>query len=585
MIGALHAAGAGRAADYNLKRRREEADLSQASLSTMMLANQSLVASNEWGEARRAHNYVARLHPAKYIKCDPLMKELFFPILSSKWQFGYTSVSRAISGLTASDFQSAPSNPFIPENDADWAKARGPYRGLVAFTIRSNRIDNPLDQNRKLHARPASVGQSNIGMGTASSAANNNVFSAYRRFTNGPGSSDPGSGGLISQDDCPVFTANPTDNSTQVKNLECGFRADLESKAVQSVNFQHAIGSATSSEGTTTVVANTGGTNANWTGSGRVITTSGNDRRYFQNLRDTTMRIADGYLEMDITNGKSASCLVEVVIHSYKKNANYTAENNSTDESNTRDLYQAIWQAVNYQQRDVAINTSETIVGVPPGGWQALYDPKYPLLAMKSKHKKAANDIANEVHRSSHVLSPGQSKLIKIALGSLYYNLGSQSENAYNTSNNTTNYAGSFDCSAMPVGALQVTIGHSGFEQLTAPANNGVKFVNDPDSYSGSSLAHNLPGTGFWVGKQHAPSEIVARGTYAEKFYPAYVISKERTIAHASVAPPTINLTHDGTQYSCLLPGARPVQDVVGTVNAEDGGVPANNTDPARMDL
>lgn len=588
MIGAFHAAGLGRAADYNVKRRKfDEAQMSQGtSVSNMILANHNLVASNEWGDARRAKPFMARLHAAKFIKCDPMLKELFFPILNNSVQFGFTSVSRVLKGLTASDFFNNVSDPYDPPSATEWAKSRGPWRGIACFTLRSNRIDDPVNVDRKLNSRSTSVGVSGFGIaGTATPS--NPIQSSYRRFYNGPATSgNGGSAAYPYQPNCPEFAATTSVSTSNIKNLEVGFRADLESKAVQSSNFQHSIGSSTSSEGTTTVVPEAGATNANWTGEGRVITTSGNDRAYFQNLRETTMRFADGYLELDISNGKTASCLVEVVIHAYKKNEVYTAENAITDTSDTQKLYKAIWQGVEFQQRDVTINTADIVAGVNPGGWQSLFDPKYPLLACKSAHRKPADDIAKEVHRSSHCLSPGMSKTIRIYLGSLYYQLGSQSTHQFDDTNNSINFAGSFGCSSLPVGALQVTIGHSGFDQLTAPTAENKKFSVEPDAYNGDLLTE--PGMGFWVGKQCAPSEIVATGIYKEKFYPAYVISKERTpAAGASLLPvPSVRLQdQDEVNYAAGLPGARPVTNVIGTVDADDGGVPANNTDPSRMDL
>ena len=90
----------------------------------------------------------------------------------------------------------------------------------------------------------------------------------------------------------------------------------------------------------------------------------------------------------------------------------------------------------------------------------------------------------------------------------------------------------------------------------------------------------------FGLVKQPAASEIVASGQYTEKFYPAYVTSTEREMIAGQLTNPWVErYDQDDNYYRAGLPAARPVTDVIGTVNAENGGVPANNTDPARMEL
>ena len=534
-----------------------------------------MVANNEVGEQRRAPAYVKRLHPAKYIKCDPMMKELFFPLLTLAKRFGFCSVT-GLGGRTAA---SIVNNNMTPDDVQGFSRANGCYRGIAMFTLRSHTID---DASLRLTPDLRDVGET---MASGSSSA---IRSPYIRFNNGPplkrsdgvaGDSAIYTGGYVAAGALAaptISTSGPSNNEqdfnqTKIRVSECGNIQELETKAVQSVNFQHAVGSSTSSEGTTAIGVASGNPAPNWDGTGAVVDSNGN---YYANLKNTTIRIADGYLELDITNGKSQSTFIEVVIHAHKKHAA------SID---TQDLLDAIVNAVQYQQTDRNVSTyfSNSVHQQNPGGWQALWDPTYPLLGCKSQHRKPIDDIAREVHRSNHMLSAGQSKTVKIFLGNLYYDLGNKSTGGTlsGTDSDTPN---GFISPGTGVGALNIAIGHSGVLQLTAPTHGSASGAPDfsifPDSRDAATGEHTVTGAGFWVGKQFCPSEIVVEGNYVEKFYPAYVVDKERrNWTDRPMMAPSI-----GDGYT--LPAGQPVQEVLGTVDANKPA-PANITTAFREEL
>jgi hypothetical protein len=541
------------------KRGRNEITLSGVPFSQQLGVAKRMAADGEYGENRRAKAYIKRLHMAKYLKCDRLLKELFFPTLTMAHRFGFCSVT-GIEGRGAAALGDTGAMQPV-----QYSKAAGLYRGIAMFTLRS--CTQSLTDESNLNSNQIQTGQTSI---TGSQLP---ITSGFRRFNSRPElhSSDTRNGAAVETTVPPTVTHNmlpdmvikttPHDANTlyvpAVGNIN-----ELETKAIQSSNFQHAIGSSSSSEGTTSIGTRSGLTGVNWDGNSVVY----NDRgAYYANLKNTTIRISDGYLEMDISNGKTTSTYIEVVIHSFKKNANGVG---------TQQLMNAIHNAVQYQQSDRNVSTfySDTSNSATqqPGGWQAFWDPTYPFLGVKSQHRKPVDAIANEVHRSVHMLGPGQSKLVKIHLGSLYYDLGSKCDNgAYNTSDPSPL---GFPNPTTGVGALNVSIGHSGVMHLSAPSDpsGGVtanQFANYPDSYEGDAI-HDHTGAGFWVGKAFCPSEIVVTGNYVEKFYPAYVVDKERrNWSDRPMLPPTVS--------GRALPTALPVTNTIGTVAVSGQAIPA----------
>lgn len=538
-------------------------------------ALKTLQANNEYGEGRRAPTFTTRLHAARYVQCDPLFKDLFFPILNMCRNFGFCSVT-GIGKVTAGVIGDGNTGggtvpaPLEPNHPMAFSKANGTYRGIACFTIRSDKMDR-FDEF-KLCPLPVVAG----GTSLTSTATSLVTSSAYKRFCNGPQLSGnlssggiPGYGVATAQE---FQWAGPDDgeaafNQTKASISEIGNLSDIETAAVQSVNFAHAIGKSTDSSsvtpgasvGTTSVAVRSGTPGAvNWDGTGSVKNTTGG---YYANLRNTTIRIADGVLEMDVSNGKNTSCVIELVIHSQTKQ-----ESDFTPQA----FFNQVYQSCEFQQNQARIDgptpTSNTALSaVAPGGWQAFYDPEYPLLSLKSSHAKKAHDMYKEVHRSSHILSPGMSKTLKVYLGSHYYSLGNKTLDQDGTRMQPK-------WTAFPSGNLLVSVGHTGVSQLTMPCTSDRTRMNNlPDQ--DNSGTHNVPGAGFWLGKQRAPSEIVVEGSYKEKFYPAYVISDNRVnYDDYTMRPPTIT---DLTYGLCTLPSGSIIQNTVATVDASDNPVSA----------
>lgn len=599
MIGNLHLTAAGAADSW--KRRRIEYNASQESNSVnqLMQVNKTLAAANDYGMARRAASMFARLHPAKYLKMDPLLKELFFPTLNYKQAFGFTSVScinqgsgqtsGMTTGVVATDNRNKSGGIDQPSNDTEWSKPRGPFRGFACFTLRSSRIAEPTTSTApatsgKLNTKQIQVGGCNLWSGGAG-ATSDPVYSHYRRFFNGPvvkttaNQTVQGNANVVQMLDCPsVQPATPEKNSA-LSVSEVGFRGQLEQIAARACPF---VPSNSRLRGPTAFAApqTTSSSNQSYCPPSdqtyRILNDSG---KYYQTVLNDNFRICDGYLEMDISNGKVAPVLIEIVIHSFKKQFHEASGNTLLDA-----LFKSIWNSVQMSQRSgtggLGGGNFDTTQGTDnnndnmSGGWQAFYDPAYPLLKTKKSMDQHSESIAHEVHRSSHVLSPGQTKLVRISLGSLYYSLGGQTKGPGAPQSNVQAF--SQPVPMMGPGSLLVTVGHSGFEMLSAPAiaqdpASGL-FVY-PDSVTGNT--HNVPGSGFWVGKQHTASEIVVSGKYCEKFYPMQPGTDpgDRVLANSKPGIPYV----EASGIHLGLPAMQPVTEVIGTTNANDQSYPANS--------
>lgn len=577
--------------------------LTGSSYTQAMVANANLVSNTEYGMSRRAPTFTARLHAAKYLKADPLFKDMLYPLFTFQDTFGFVSASFSKDGWCLSDAQNtvAAGNTDTGlktvSDKAQWARAAAPYRGIASFTLRSSRADTELP-DYKLNNRDDIVSTTTLPYKNANGAwdayTNGEVYGVYRRFINGPTLGGTGGADSMSMTNCPTVKLEQiTDNTDVIQTdemrcMELCSVLNLERKAILSSPFTYNTNGGSAQYDT---APSGGSATYNWPGSGEHVVPDGGtdvtrERSYYSNLRDTTMRIADGYLEMDISNGKSAAALIEIVIHSHKSH-----QHNLDAEA----LYKAIWDAVTYQQRDKPLfTTGSGSGGTYAGGWQCLFDPGYPLLHVASKHRKHIDTLANEVHRSSHVLAPGQSKTVKIALGSLYYKLGNKCDDTGEKKvlPETGSYGATFPNPKLGVGALQVTIGHSGFKQLVAPsvtANAGwgdtlgaFDFANKPDEFSTTSgNVHTAPHVGFWVGKQYAPSEIIVDGKYCEKFYPMYVQSEQRSFGQFWQLPPKLRGTMGSGIKRVLLPSGLPATDIVTVNDISEQTVPAKMTGPA----
>lgn len=571
MIGGLYAAGAGAAVDYNVKRRKIDSQtLSDLSHSDLKSAINALTSATEYGENRRAKDYRVRLHPAKYLKTDPLFKDLFFPLLNYARSFGFCSTTGA-----GADTAAMVPGGLNPDNETTFTKANGVYRGLSLFTVRSNVMDS--DDDYKLNAKSVQVGWTEL------TGTDKYLMSPYRRFNNGPPLRNQGAtGATVTGDDSsspwtpkaqtltwgPFTESSASFNKTNLSISEVGnLISDIETGAVHSTNFASSIGSGSHNEGTSATATHYDQSGAgNWDGTTDIIT-NGN---YRPNFRNTTMRIADGKLVLDITNGKNSSCLIEVVIQSQKK-----LESSWTPQKYFDEVYQAVQFQQNQTRDPMPSPVLDNLYESSPGGWQAFYDPEYPLLHVKSAHAKKVKDMVNEVHRSAHMLAPGQSKKITVDLGSLYYQLGNKTNNSSNTRMQPP--APNFG-----VGSLIVAVGHSGVSQLSMPTPNtsvanGTNFNVFPNGVTvvNGERVHTVPGAGFWVGKQKAPSEIVVQGHYSEKYYPAYVVSDQRNQYDDYVMLPPFAQVSAGDYSFYTMPSGLPVQETIGTVDATHQSIAA----------
>lgn len=567
------------------RKHSSSGDAKNVSISNLTNAIVNLHSSVEGGTAARATSASYRLHAGKYIKTDPLLKDMFFPLLTSKLNFGFASCT----GLQESSWNDATANTLEKNS------ARGLFRGVSFFKLRYTAPNKDRRDPNSLNDMPVKVaGTSGVD---SSASSDGDVFSIYRRFNSSPqqlqlsGSSTDAkaTGSSVTQTEVQSFTDGVVPGSVYAtdddKIRQCGMGmnlAHLETNAYFSQNFQQTIGNSASYPVGTSDIQ----TNDNWNGyipiastteTGCVVRGTPEVPYYYRNQKDAIMRIADGQVTMDITNTCRSNERIEIVIHAMKK---------TDHEVNTPELYEAIYESVDYAQRSKANNnqlplsaqpgtgnTNKTEIPNKPGGWQAFYDPDYPLLKTSSKHDNKVKDIAVEVHRSIHVLAPGQSKNIKIALGSLYYSLGNKSQAPIESEN------GLIYAKEDNVGTLSVCVGHTGFKALETMATTNstlsTSYNITPEDPTKVSFA-NLRGGGFFAGRSYAPSSILVGGTYIEKYYPLYFNSVQRVFGNFGVYTPSF---FGGSRNT--LPLVNIPQEVVATTPAHNAGVPvgtANKT-------
>lgn len=489
------------------KRFRGASSRNQTRLSTTVVKRSiaDVTASAESSDEKRLPPSIYRLHPAKYVSGLPsLFKDMFMPTLTSKLSFGFVSnngTGKEIYGETVN-------------TDISCQAPRGVWRGVALFKAR---FTDPSIMRASEDALNASRVATGIAIGT-SSTNKSGVLSCYRRFTSNPVSGNIGTAAGVNQTVCDTLTASaPT--SGQLRQLGLGTNlAHLEDHAYESTNFIQSISSKSigtagqhnvigsqvnvpdlDTEGGNSGTSNTG-TSYDWDGTTPLI----QGQYYPPNVRDMVMRISDGFVEMDISNTSKTSCVIELVVHSLKK-SDYT--------TGSQDVYNEIYNSYQY-----AVNQATDVnpgLGQSPGGWQAFYDPQVPFLKVPSKHSRKLNDLATEAHRSCHILAAGQSKVVKISLGSLYYKLGSKSNFP------TQNVSGYIHSQVDALGTLLFSVGHTGvpgFESM------GSEKMFD---LTGGAL---VTGNGFWAGKVPTPSSIAVTGKYQEQYYPMYAMTTGRVL-------------------------------------------------------
>lgn len=531
-------AGALAVSEYK-KRKLSQVDLSQESSLTVQSALDNVYMSSEQAITKRLPMCKYRLHPAKYLKADALFKDMFFPLRTLESSFGFTSIT----GHPGT--QTSINNPE-PSNDARrFAAAAGRWRGFASFMLRYT--DETVNTNTGgiLSADQQTVGGIMNNPTTSSPNDIRLVKSQYRSFHNSPKThvtataSNPGGNADVpyDSDQQVVYEEFESGNNDMLVGRTALNLSMIERDAVLNMPYVPApIARVLPTAQTAVAPNNTGPNQIEFTGSSTEVTNTDDstpvlwqesdvtlgpagvapNTHYAQQFTQSIFRIADGVLEMDIANSDSTSCVVEVVINSMRK---------TPQDVNIPEFFKSVTDSV---RRFNGAKISNNIFKLDPhtgssasattGGWQALYDPEYPLLKVPASTGKAVKEIATEVHRSNHVLAPGQSKVVKIALGSLYYTPESKIE--YVPANRSVSGTGTVPMKVMNTGSLLVAIGHTGFNAFEAiipdaghnAAQSGYKI---PSTYES-----RLSNTGFWAGKTRSPSSIIVSGNYKEKYYP-----------------------------------------------------------------
>jgi len=530
---ALYEAGLAAAADYSNKKARasqsstpgSSPNLTMTSTRTQTNILDQIQAHSESVDAKRIPASKYRLHKAKYIpSIGNFLGDLFMSTLTSRLNFGF--VSNTGNSMSLYNFKHAadpdPINSGIPG-----MAPRGNYRGIAFMKLRFTDPNVTRNTPNALNATPQN---------TMATIDGNNVLSCYREFNNCPELTNAGGASVVKGAIPYLFNQDQQTTQGKIRQLGLGCNlAQLENHAYQSSNFVTAqmTNLLNSKSGLKTTdgaygdnqygnVGTTGYDNnpdAEWDGNvdgnAGLIQGPAPDWRYPISVKDAVMRIQDGYVEFDVTNTAKTPCVIELVLHSMKK-CDQTVQ--------SPEVYSEIWNAYDYQvQQQVSTNdVADDANSI--GGWQTFYDPNVPLLSLNSKSAKKVNELAREVHRSNHVLASGQSKVIKVALGGLYYKLGSKSDEitgAYiDPASGDLMKARTVASKVDNPGCILVAMGHTGFESMETllPPASAVKSVQI--------------GTGLWAGKQRSPSSICVSGKYEEKYYPMYIHGTNRIMGN-----------------------------------------------------
>lgn len=508
----LAGAGVLTAAMYNFnKRSRSSQETTGSSLTQASTALEVIHGNHELITRKREPASSYRLHRAKFLVMDKMLKSLFFPLNTTQLRFGISSFTGSnLSNINDKTVSSAGST-------SDDMRPRGLYRGLCMFDVRNTDYDADRQSENALNCKLNNVGGVSVG-GTVG-----DITSVYRRFHSRPSQTAAFDGGPIQNNGPPVFTTVDTASPNTLRSISLGTNLnDIEEAATSGMCYadpQVAFyksrditpGNPTPTQFTTNQESNNTGllqdqdpalnggdpsslTSTSWTGPDK--------EHYWGRFKDAVVRIVDGSVELDIMNTEHSPCVVELVIHSRKGGYN----------RGKQFVYQQLWQDVERHLNAKNVHNPVDGTANPVGGWQAFFDPTYPLLKIPSKGE--ANRYVNEVHRSNHVLAPGQSKKVKIALGNLWYKIGSKVD----TNIGETDFAKEKNSN----GTLYFSIGHSGFEypQTVSSLGNEVTGVFTSPSVQTAGKFGDIAGTGFWVGKANAPSSISVDGSYTDKFYP-----------------------------------------------------------------
>ncbi len=435
-----------------------------------------------------------RLHSAKSVDLPGFLGDLLMPTLRSTLNFGFVSnngVGTAQVGIGGGTTVAG----LAP---------KGCYRGIAMFKCRFTDRNQNRQTQYALNSSPQVL---------STTVAGSSVHSIYRRFNSNPKCGNVGNAAQVTQTVPPQLVSTEVTDTTvtgtnELSRLGMGTNlAHMEDHAWQSTNFVQSVGKPATAQGNigTSNVENV----TDWNGQVPLLQGAGTDESpwfYPGSLKDSIMRIKDGYVELDISNTSKTGCVIELVCHSMKKTAS-----SITDQTLMNEIYNAYQYSVKAQE----YGNTEASTTNPSGGWQTFYDPKVPFLHVPAKHRKTVDDIAREAHRSLHVLAPGQTKMIKISLGSLYYKLGNKSVDlTTNTGNSGVVYSKKDNA-----GCLVFSIGHTGVDAFETLA-------------SGDDVVSGTAASGFWAGKCPSPSSIAVTGKYQEQYYPMYAYSSDREFAN-----------------------------------------------------
>lgn len=563
---------------YSRKRSRESQDYSQASTLTTENALRSAYLSSEQAQTKRLPTSSYRLHPAKHLKCDQLLKDMFFPVRTLESDFGFTSITGRPGQINTSG-----ETPKLSARD--YAAAGGKWRGLAVFQARYT--DETVGTNTAyiLSADQQLCGYFVPPTGGGNGGNGKAVQSQFRPFFNSPATAVDNlltGSAQLPLDICQNVVTSPIlTPSTAAQNggqMFVGRTAlnlsTIERDAVCNMPY---IPSPVLNPLTPTVPPDNSGPNTlagtpapkYWNQNTESLAPPGaaKNSTYAQQYTQGIFRIIDGCISLDISNSDSTTCLVEVVINSMKK---------TNKDTGIQDFFKGVHDAVlrkNTASTATQISKLEPAGAPTAGGWQAFYDPEYPLLKVPSSTGKNVRSIATEVHRSNHILAPGQTKTVKISLGSLWYTPESKLEY-------TAQEAGSGEVpfKQANTGSLVVAIGHSGFEAFEALIQDDGRAVEQGGIKLPLAQPNNtrISNTGFWAGKSRSPSSIIVRGNYMEKYYPMSFKPRNNIIRRNIQAPSYFSqniLNPDGDvvgETRIALPGEMIVANRVATAT-EDG--------------
>lgn len=525
------------------KRLKYSQDLSQASTQTATSQLQLVHSRHEMIDRKRLPPCSYRLHPAKYLQMDKMLKSMFFPTMTTKLNFGISSFS-GVNLVNAHD-----KTDGLPPSLEDRLRTRGLFRGLAMFDVRNTHGEIDRGSADGLNTSSVRVAETAVAAGNAV-----NVGSMYRRFHSQPVQSEAAGAtsaadGDIVVNQVPDLVNNDSPTSGTIRSLSLGSNlSDIEESATAGMCYsdpvisqyrlrgQAGAASASSAVANTEMITGEPGpvltsANTTWTGP--------DQNNYFTHMQDAVVRITDGYVHLDIMNTEQTPCVVEVVIHSKKKNDKTKAQ-----------IFNELFTDVNrhLKAKGVASTPGDNVGGNPSGGWQAFWDPNYPLLKVPSKSR--CLQYITEVHRSNHVLAPGQAKTVKIALGNLWYKLGNKADVINDDYNDEL--AQQFPKVQDNAGCLYFSIGHSGFEYPQTVTNFGPNVTNVETTPG--DLNEPLTGAGFWVGKTNAPSSISIDGVYQDKFYPITIDRSPNNVLDHNAPRPAVLSSSKG-----LVPGAAAV--------------------------